>query len=807
MESIEAITGATIRNVLEENIRYEPAEDAGLNVSSEFKVPPWHGKRADYFIAKDRTNYLLSICENFRRRTEDPKLHVDGIEALLAPLVEFRILVSGLPRGRVEEDIVLRTRNILKRLPSKPLTLSSVPLGLDERYFQLGFSGGSEAAEFGAWSSLKVVAWLSINIIKMTIYVAISGMDAFAERLQDYPNLLAELLEASSGMTLNSTSDSERQQWYIVRAAIWSSWQRSTMLYHYASLRQVLERGFVWSEKSHQLRTTIPNPEMSIQEMSLRNAGHGKVRSMCSWAFELLRTEPVCLGMDFRTFHHRYSQLWSDAPARCRKDSPESCAGDDPYECGRFNGMIIIDQSAHDSGCDGNCAKQQWDEFSYREVSGSRAVAITWTDSDGQDNRLKYCSASGDTLAISHVWSHGQGGRPDVGVNTCLHLRYKKIATYYGCKSYWWDSACIPEDHELRSEAIQNINSTFSKSKVMIVCDKDIMKIDISALTLAIEESILATVLVCDWNLRAWTFLESMRARHNIYLLCKDNKRISFFKVVSDVSNYGSIDLAILSLTVPHMLPEPMQGAPRGYRPDFDYDLSKFMSSEKSGEILSYRPASRKGDDVIIWSLLVNNNKCELPEDFWRRNLGELIHTGFLMSSAPRVDARGLSWAPSTPYFKPLLDSTVAGVSSYRAFTGSETMPGVITEAGLVAGWLVFEFHNPKFNSSDDQDAKIDMSPCGLLRKIRQMYLQDCHWGALLRPTSSYRTFEKAGDISTKYRGLIQGTLMVVVGCNSPPTLPEKVPESRGWRWKGVIEWDKNIPLPNFTEENGFLIE
>ena len=806
MESIEAINDGTIRTVLEENIQYEPAGEAGLNVSSEFHLSPWRGKWADFFIAKDRTNYLLSVCENFKRQIEDPKSHVDRIEALLAPLVKFRILVSGLPRGSVEDDIVLRTRDILKRLPSKPLALSSVPLGLDERYFQDGFSCGSEAVESGAWSSLKVASWLSINVVKMTMYLAISGTRAFAEPLKDYPNLLAELLETSSGMTLHSTSDLERQQWYIVRAAIWSSWQRSTMLYNYASLRRVLEVGFVWSETSFQLRTTIPNPELSIQEMSLRNAGRGKVRSMCSWAFELLRTEPVCLGMDFRTFHHRYSQLWSDAPARCRRDSLEACAGDNPNECGRFTGMIIMDQSAHDSGCDGNCSMQKWDESSYREVSGSRAVAIT-SNSDVQDNRLRYCSASEDTLAISHVWSHGQGGRPDLGVNTCLHLRYKEIATYHGCKSYWWDSTCIPEDHELRSEAIQNINSTFSNSKALIVCDRDIMKIDISNLTLAIEESILATVIVCDWNLRAWTFLESIRGRHGIYLLCKDNRRISFIKVVSDVSKYGSIDLAILSLTVPHMLPEPKRIVLRGFKPDTRDHSTKFMSSETSGETLSYRPASRKGDDIIIWSLLVDNDKCDLPEEFWRRNLGKLIHTGFLMSSAPRVDARGLSWAPSTPYFKPPPDSPVNGISSFRAFGGGDTTPGVITEAGLVAGWLVFEFNNPKFGSPDDQDAKIDISPCGLLCNIRRMYLQDCHWGALLRPTLNHRTFEKGGDISTKYRGLIQGTLLVVVGCNSPPTLHGKLREGRGWRWKGVIEWDRNLPLPKFTEDEGFLIE
>ena len=39
------------------------------------------------------------------------------------------------------------------------------------------------------------------------------------------------------------------------------------------------------------------------------------------------------------------------------------------------------------------------------------------------------------------------------------------------------------------------------------------MEIDISECTIVRKETILATVLVSDWNIRAWTCLESMRGR------------------------------------------------------------------------------------------------------------------------------------------------------------------------------------------------------------------------------------------------------------------------------------------------------
>lgn len=820
LDGIETLTVETVRNVLEEIIEYEPSGFWGPRVLASFVVPPWHGKWTEHFAAEDRRRYLVNLCGCFRTQAEDPETHLINIEALLIPLLECRVTVQGIERGIVEDDIALRTWEILKRLPSRPLELIGAPNSLDKGYFQNKTTYGSRSPVgcfgYGLSDSLQVTASLSTNIIKMTLYIVTSRLDAFGHSLQDYPNLLAELLETSSGLTAQCASDSQLQQWYIVRAALWSSWQRSVMLYLFASFRDALERG--WSDGhriNFNLRGTVPAPGVSIQEMSNLHAAEGKARSMCSWAFELLRTETVCLGMDFRTFHQRYLKLWSNAPARCQKGSSMPCAGKDPDGCWRFKGMTIEDQSMHDSGCSGFCQKLQWDESSYRSALGARAVVIAREHSKAKEDRLKYCGASENTLAISHVWSHGQGGRPHEGVNRCLHWRYTKIAEDLGCDSYWWDSACIPEDHVLRSEAIQNINSTFSKSKVTLVCDRDIMRVDIADLTLGMRESILATVLVCDWNLRAWTFLESIRGRHQIHLLCKDNRTISFFEVVEEVFNHGSIDLAILGMAVPHMLPEPIQIPAKGISGPLVYAGIKrdnrdtpptFMSREEGGEILSYRPASRMGDDVVIWSLLVNEDKCDSPEELWRSKLGKYIHTGFLMSSAPRLDSNGLSWAPSTPFFKPLPTSSTMTIPSFRAFSGRDSHPGIITEKGLVADWLVYEFNVSELSKSDGKHAMIKDPQAEALHEIWLLYLQSSKWGALIIPQSNHRTFEQDGDISTKYRGLIRGTLMAVLGCNSLSTPSQKLLD-RGWKWKGIFEWDKDIPLPDFVEQSNFLIE
>ena len=55
------------------------------------------------------------------------------------------------------------------------------------------------------------------------------------------------------------------------------------------------------------------------------------------------------------------------------------------------------------------------------------------------------------------------------------------------------DTPCIPENRELRGQAIANIK-VFYESKVTSVCDRDLVDIDIEDLTLSKKESILATV-------------------------------------------------------------------------------------------------------------------------------------------------------------------------------------------------------------------------------------------------------------------------------------------------------------------------
>lgn len=525
---------------------------------------------------------------------------------------------------------------------------------------------------------------------------------------------------------------------------------------------------------------------------------------MCGWAFELIRTDPCAIGLDFRNFFQRFLAAFEGREGRCISNQQNSCKGDAPDTCQRFRGMKIENQSAHDDDCGEDCGRLIWNKSSYIAIAGARAVAL---DESIDQDQLTYCQASDRTLAISHVWSHGQGGRPEEGhgLNHCLHRRYVSLAKSLGCDSYWMDTPCIPEDHKLRREAILKINEIFENSKATLVCDRDLMSIDATDLSVATRETILVTAMVCDWNLRAWTFLEAVRGRRNVYILCKDNIIVSLRETTEIVYRKGRIDLVILLLTAPHLQPVRFG---REIKTVGNAFVSGFMTIETGSSLLSHREASRPGDDIVIWSLLLDDKVYNKAEEFWRSKVGQSIFTSFLMSSAPRLKMKGFRWAPSSPTAQLLADQSNGSKHRLLAYDGNDSSSGLITKDGYRASWLMYDFTGGASGSDFvSSKMKIEMEPvepeCQVnLNQIRQKYLRWYLWGALLQPIAS-QTFNDP----VVHRSDAGRTLVAVVATNRRWTWPGEKDKRLFWKWRGVYEWDMSEPLPGFaTIENIYII-
>ena len=450
-----------------------------------------------------------------------------------------------------------------------------------------------------------------------------------------------------------------------------------------------------------------------------------------------------------------------------------------------------------------------------------------------------------DLLTNVKVGHSGQGGRPETGFNNCLHLRYARIARSLGCDSYWIDTTCIPNDHQLRAESISKINEVFMNAKVMLVCDKDIMDIDISNMTTEVCETLLVTAIVCDWNVRAWTFFEAFRARRTIHLLCRNNAVVPLKQVIEVIHREGALDVAILLLAMPHFLPtfddrelawedsEGRQGFKAGY-----------LDIETSGSLLSHRAASREGDDVVIWSLLMSEKTIFYnAEAFWKSMQGLAFQTsaktgdifssaagiklGYLISSAPRLKTKGLGWAPASPAFRV---STESEPYNLGRFDGGLSGFGWITVDGLVADWWLRKIDGTSFRSRANYMAarlrkQSPESQCPRnLARIREKYLQGYRWGAVLWPMHNHEFREWWEDGSGWNDGSgwrngsgLRRTILVVCATNETEGLVvekyskirggwDEKKEVAGWEWRGVYTWDDAEPLPQFRKAEKLLI-
>ena len=266
-----------------------------------------------------------------------------------------------------------------------------------------------------------------------------------------------------------------------------------------------------------------------------------------------------------------------------------------------------------------------------------------------------------------------------------------------------------------------------------------------------------------------------------MYILCKKNILEPLKKIVGMVHRQGSIEIASLMLCTPHLLPSRTKKHFRGPRSFKSSIVNGYLTVETAGSLLSHRKASRPGDDIAIWSLLLDDTVYQNAKAFWRSRQGQTLSTGFLVSSVPRLKKSGLGWVPSAPT-APLLDSTV----------------GIILKDGFSANWFMYDFIGPRIgakalSSYFDIDMEPEDNSCRVnLQEVRHRFLRGYLWGALLRPGNTH-DWKPTPD-----RGDINRTLVVVCGTNRRFGCPLDKNDDIYWRWRGVYEWDMAEPLPKF---------
>ncbi|KAL9097526.1 MAG: hypothetical protein Q9165_000422 [Trypethelium subeluteriae] len=342
-----------------------------------------------------------------------------------------------------------------------------------------------------------------------------------------------------------------------------------------------------------------------------------------------------------------------------------------------------------------------------------------------------------------------------------------------------------------------------SESKITLVCDRDLTSMSLPSGDddVAQAERLLATLLVCDWNVRAWTLLESVRGRRNIHVLCAKNQTVSVNELIKMILDKGAVDVAILGLVARHLLDNRMEGR---------------YSVVNAGAILSHRYATRDGDDVVIWSLMCARRNSDVTSDasvFWKSKEGYFLNTGYLVSSVPRLTGtKGFNWAPCSPNVRSqglVLQNEVSD-NFFSDGNGSEV--GVVTAKGLEAIWLVYQIKagdDEKYSQSTDgwlsgvpdQEQGIQsrghvLNACWKrVQELQQMHPRVC----LLMPKSQ-STGRHFGSEQSKKQDP-----MVVTAFSTSRTIKVGKTYEDEWTWAGVCEWPSQVALPEMEWEKILL--
>src|SRR5256885_1690228 len=185
-------------------------------VCEDFRTSPWSGNNIQYWTVKERESLVLSQCQRYFEAAQNPGEYLNSLDERFAALVTTTFV---LKEGQTLKGIAERTFDYLSRLPATTLNLPEVRIEDVSRISQ---------------QALKATSFLNTNIIRMALaWVIYKG--GISDTFSDLTDVTAEQLEIASNLANECSSDAERNTWLLVRAFLWSSWQRSIMIYFHAN--------------------------------------------------------------------------------------------------------------------------------------------------------------------------------------------------------------------------------------------------------------------------------------------------------------------------------------------------------------------------------------------------------------------------------------------------------------------------------------------------------------------------------------------------------------------------------------------
>lgn len=244
----------------------------------------------------------VGFCKQLYGGDSPECISIRHLDADFPRIFKFRFEPLGASQALVEQASAL-----LERMPASPPKLDDIPSNSSSEYRKPSAMRAS-LGDITAWEKLPVTTYVSSTILRVALAAVM--WPGCVLGLLDMTDITASLLEIASGLAVNSWTS------FNVRAFLWTTWKRLQLIYYHLAAATYLDEGSTDGKNGKlALRGTLPSPGMTLHDMSKQRASLSKSPYMCGWNFELFRTNPVCIGADFRKFHQCYNDTFGNHPA------------------------------------------------------------------------------------------------------------------------------------------------------------------------------------------------------------------------------------------------------------------------------------------------------------------------------------------------------------------------------------------------------------------------------------------------------------------------------------------------------------
>jgi hypothetical protein len=219
--SSKFITVAEVEAVLRRDIR--PANKATILPTfqfDDFSTSEWVGNAYTIYSPKERKELQISKCNDLKRVVEDPNGHFSRIDDSLSALFKCNFVMKD---SETVSTMSEKAYKILARLPSRPLRLLDFPTDIDPAYFMVPSPSSKEHGHCHlSWSNLQAASCLGTSVIRIALALLKEPLRPISEFIRLVTNSIAELLVISSDLETQTTRKVDKQNWFIVRAFLWS---------------------------------------------------------------------------------------------------------------------------------------------------------------------------------------------------------------------------------------------------------------------------------------------------------------------------------------------------------------------------------------------------------------------------------------------------------------------------------------------------------------------------------------------------------------------------------------------------------